>query len=531
MTYDPRQSFKAQQAAYSRAAGTQTSKQQGISQGRGTPDYSSSAYDSGGYDEIKLPSAGKVDQKIKTGLGSPSSGTDKKDDRNLDQKIYDGMKYYGAKFLGLDKPDPRADDMFLLEVYGGDDMFVIPEPTPMTINYLDDDGDYLGSYDFIDMSKLGNDPRQPRTQPNIDTAPQIGGYDEAPVLTQPKGLMSPPDPEVPDVNIDDDEMARIAGQTTAPKSEPNTYTVTAGDTLSEIARDYGKTVEELVKINNIKDKDKILVGQKIKLEADFDDPTEATAAGASEAAAVFSDTTNAIYNDFVNDKQEGDKPHVGQDNKNITLAGGIVADGLKYDGKDFTQGVNVVTNFDPSKLDTSGASKTVGGKTIKRSNYTSDEQFSKAVIKAFEDEAIKQAGTNWAEMDEGAKKAVVKIGWNKGADWYKGKSAKAIYNELAKEDPEAANLYSKILTGSTVKDGGASIGIAKARANAWNETIDATDGAEITKIVTDNTGSYTKFEYYDSSGNLLHTEETDRVPSIYENKGTTVIEKNSAGQW
>ena len=97
MTYDPRQSFKAQQAAYSRAAGTQTSKQQGLA--APTPDYSSSAYDSGGYDEIKLPSAGKVDQKIKTGLGSPSSGTDKKDDRNLDQKIYDGMKYYGAKFL------------------------------------------------------------------------------------------------------------------------------------------------------------------------------------------------------------------------------------------------------------------------------------------------------------------------------------------------------------------------------------------------------------------------------------------------
>ena len=69
MTYDPRQSFKAQQSAYARAAGTQTSKQQGISKGRGTPDYSSSAYDSGGYDEIKLPTASQVDKKI-SGLGS-----------------------------------------------------------------------------------------------------------------------------------------------------------------------------------------------------------------------------------------------------------------------------------------------------------------------------------------------------------------------------------------------------------------------------------------------------------------------------
>lgn len=300
MTYDPRQSFKAQQAAYSRAAGTQTSKQQGLA--APTPDYSSSAYDSGGYDEIKLPSAGKVDQKIKTGLGSPSSGTDKKDDRNLDQKIYDGMKYYGAKFLGLDKPDPRADDMFLLDVYNGDDMFVIPEPTPINVTAIGE-----GTYDFIDMSKLGNDPRQPRTQPNTDTAPQIGGYDEAPVLTQPKGLMSPPDPESPDVNVDDDEMARIAGQTTAPKSEPNTYTVTKGDTLSEIARDYGKTVEELVKINNIKDKDKIDVGQVIKLEADFKDPTEAGTTAdpvdAAEAAETF--TSDNVDFDFIAD-QEGE---------------------------------------------------------------------------------------------------------------------------------------------------------------------------------------------------------------------------------
>ena len=216
------------------------------------------------------------------------------------------MKYYGAKFLGLDKPDPRADDMFLLDVYGGDDMFVIPEPTPVTVTGIGG-----STYDFIDMSKLGNDPRQPRTQPNMDTTPQIGGYDEAPVLAKPKGLMSPPDPESPDVNVEDDEMARIAGQTTAPKSEPNTYTVVAGDTLSEIARDYGKTVEELVKINNIKDKDKILVGQKIKLEADFDDPTEAGTfadpVDAAEAAETF--TSDNVDFDFIAD-QEGEAINV-----------------------------------------------------------------------------------------------------------------------------------------------------------------------------------------------------------------------------
>tara|TARA_R100000278_G_scaffold105418_1_gene81862 strand:+ start:484 stop:1803 length:1320 start_codon:yes stop_codon:yes gene_type:complete len=252
MTYDPRQSFKAQQLSYARAAGTQTSKQQGISKGRGTPDYSSSAYDSGGYDEIKLPTASQVDKKI-SGLGSPSSGD--KDDRNLDQKIYDGMKYYGAKFLGLDKPDPRADDMFLLEVYGGDDMFVIPEPTPVTVTGIGG-----STYDFIDMSKLGSDPKQPRTQPNMDTTPQIGGYDEAPVTT-PKvpGLMSPPTIDQP--NIVDDEIGRLAGEVSATAA----YTIQSGDTLGEIAEATGTTVEELMVINGIEDKHKIVAGKDIKI--------------------------------------------------------------------------------------------------------------------------------------------------------------------------------------------------------------------------------------------------------------------------
>lgn len=58
------------------------------------------------------------------------------------------------------------------------------------------------------------------------------------------------------------------------KTSPNisndtyiTYTVKAGDTLSEIAEDYGTTVEELVRLNNIKDKNKIYVGQEIKIPA------------------------------------------------------------------------------------------------------------------------------------------------------------------------------------------------------------------------------------------------------------------------
>lgn len=241
--------------------------------------------------------------------------------------------------------------------------------------------------------------------------------------------------------------------------------------------------------------------------------------------------TDLVYDDFVGDKQEGDEAHVGQDNKNITLAGGVVPDGLKYDGKDFTQGSAEVVGFDKTKLDTSNAYKKVGSVTVKRSDFDSDKAFAKGVIEEFKKQAEKAAGDSWSKMSEGSKKAVVKIGWNKGTGWYTGESAKAIYTELAKEEPNATNLYSKILTGSTVKGGGASIGIAKARANAWNETISATGGKEIVKIEADNTGTNTAFKYYDKDGNLLHTEQTSRASTKYENKGRESISKNAQGSW
>lgn len=44
------------------------------------------------------------------------------------------------------------------------------------------------------------------------------------------------------------------------------YTVKSGDTLSQIALDYGTTVDALVKLNNIADKNKIYVGQVLKIK-------------------------------------------------------------------------------------------------------------------------------------------------------------------------------------------------------------------------------------------------------------------------
>lgn len=51
-----------------------------------------------------------------------------------------------------------------------------------------------------------------------------------------------------------------------PKVEPRYYVVKWGDTLTKIAKTYKTTVNELVRLNNIKDPDKIYAGQKIRVK-------------------------------------------------------------------------------------------------------------------------------------------------------------------------------------------------------------------------------------------------------------------------
>ena len=46
----------------------------------------------------------------------------------------------------------------------------------------------------------------------------------------------------------------------------NTYVVKKGDTLGEIAKKYQTSVNELVRLNNIKNPNLIIVGQRIKIK-------------------------------------------------------------------------------------------------------------------------------------------------------------------------------------------------------------------------------------------------------------------------
>jgi flagellum-specific peptidoglycan hydrolase FlgJ len=52
----------------------------------------------------------------------------------------------------------------------------------------------------------------------------------------------------------------------AKKEEPQIYIVQKGDTLTAIAKKYNTTVQNLVKLNNIKNPDLILVGQKLRVK-------------------------------------------------------------------------------------------------------------------------------------------------------------------------------------------------------------------------------------------------------------------------
>jgi LysM repeat protein len=67
----------------------------------------------------------------------------------------------------------------------------------------------------------------------------------------------------------------VAQPTVLAKPTNGTYTVVSGDTLSEIAARFGKTISFLKKLNNIPDIDKIYVGQVIKLQGTVSQPTSA----------------------------------------------------------------------------------------------------------------------------------------------------------------------------------------------------------------------------------------------------------------
>mgnify|MGYP001236853247 FL=1 len=265
--------------------------------------------------------------KKTTGLGGRGNIVEKPGERkaymdkqkpNIDERIWS----VAAKWMGMsggkdDEPEPPA--VKPIKVYERKEFDI--KPVEVTTQEL---GPAVGGYDELGRNfgmSMGVDFKDPRGReqrglPQNVYSQTIGGImsgtggRDTPVSTaSPKkpgillrgGERGAPDPETAPVE------SLINTISTGPKKaglgEPdNTYTIKKGDTLSEIARAYGTTVEKLVDINNLKDKsgDTIFAGQKIKLIPDA--PTVSEPTDAAEAAETF--TSDNVDFDFIAD-QEG----------------------------------------------------------------------------------------------------------------------------------------------------------------------------------------------------------------------------------
>ena len=79
----------------------------------------------------------------------------------------------------------------------------------------------------------------------------------------------------------------------------STYTVVKGDTLSQIARELGTTVAQLVSWNNIQDPNRIVVGQVLNTSGDSSGGSSSSGSSGSRASVkVFglqSNTERTLY--------------------------------------------------------------------------------------------------------------------------------------------------------------------------------------------------------------------------------------------
>jgi LysM repeat protein len=70
-----------------------------------------------------------------------------------------------------------------------------------------------------------------------------------------------------------------ATMTPAPAGAPIKHTIKSGETLSDIAQQYGITVEDIVKLNNIADPNQIQAGQVVLIPAKGSAPAPTTTLG------------------------------------------------------------------------------------------------------------------------------------------------------------------------------------------------------------------------------------------------------------
>jgi len=175
----------------------------------------------------------------------------------------------------------------------------------------------------------------------------------------------------------------------------------------------------------------------------------------------------------------------------LTMPYGVVPDGgitFTKDGK--TQNINArnsgLTASDLPNIDTSKATKKIYSAsgslvtTIKRADYTTDEEFAGAVFDAYETEAKKNVA-GYDNLTDGQKKFMVDMVWNAGQRASLWNDPKNAINELKKDNPNY-NIVYKVMR--NLNSGGvANRGVLKRRAMSLNLMI-TDDSKKIEKIKT-----------------------------------------------
>jgi LysM repeat protein len=233
--------------------------------------------------------------------------------------------------------------------------------------------------------------------------------------------------------------------------------------------------------------------------------------------SIFSKPVDNSYTEFMD--IEGDTSHLGgADYKEvgITLPMGIVpTSGLKYTHNGTTidlpkdpskrwaelskAGVTL-KNFDASNVDMSQVVKD----GIKRSDYTTDENFTKAVLSKFEDSVIKEIeneGVDVDKLDDATIEGLISLAWN--VQGHKWKDIEPAYKEMVKENPDMTKVQSGMLQVFT-SNGIVVRGLAERRAKDYNKVAEGMGQPTIesytpVKLKNGNAG----FEYAMSDGTTV----------------------------
>jgi len=281
MTYDPRQTFSAQQSAFSRASGVTSSKSNANKQ---AADSMRSAGIGGVGGKPTTSAAQRIQEQFRRetqkdddrkGLGSKR---DVKPKKTVTESLADRLKrafgFAGGTTKNKKRPDTNPAALYSAAP------FIIPAATAVTTTALGPaplGADTTGMPNIYTPYSLefgkGLDPMEAPEKPEsakFDVTDLLGLKEKVARDYKAPDLMAPPSMKQPaapatamsaamTTNINKTLQSILSDNPDVP------YVIQAGDTLSEIAEKTGTTVEDLVKENKIKEKDKIYTGNELKI--------------------------------------------------------------------------------------------------------------------------------------------------------------------------------------------------------------------------------------------------------------------------